>query len=76
MILGRQANGAAGEELEYDSLIVAAGSSHAYFGHDEWAAGRARAEVDRGRARIRRRILSAFEAAELEPDPERRARAG
>ena len=35
----------------YDTLVVAGGSRYSYFGHDEWRAVRARAEVARGRAR-------------------------
>src|SRR5207244_567236 len=38
VLLGRQANGAPSGELPYDSLIVAAGASHSYFGHDDWQA--------------------------------------
>jgi len=55
--------------LEYDTLIVATGSSHQYFGHDEWeefAPGLK--TVDDG-TNMRRRILLAFEAAERESDP-------
>ena len=36
--------------LPYDRLVVATGSNYTYFGHDEWARGRARPEDDRGRA--------------------------
>ena len=32
-----------GDALGYDFLILATGASHAYFGHDEWRAARARA---------------------------------
>jgi NADH dehydrogenase len=55
--------------LDYDTLIVATGSSHQYFGHDEWeefAPGLK--TVDDG-TNMRRRILLAFEAAERESDP-------
>jgi NADH dehydrogenase len=72
VILGRQANGDAGEELEYDSLIVGGGSSHAYFGHDEWEAVAPGLKSIEDALRIRHKILAAFEAAELEADPERR----
>jgi NADH:ubiquinone reductase (H+-translocating) len=60
--------------LGYDYLIVAAGSTHSYFGHDDWrpfAPGLK--SVDDATA-IRRKILSAFEAAEMEPDAARRER--
>ena len=36
VLLGRKANDTDGGELPYDSLVVATGASHAYFGHDEW----------------------------------------
>src|ERR1700683_3184261 len=55
--------------IEYDTLVVGTGSSHQYFGHDEWekfAPGLK--SVDDATA-MRRRILLAFEAAEREPDP-------
>ena len=59
-------------ELPYDTLILAAGATHSYFGHDEWA------EVAPGMKnlddanRIRSRILGAFELAEQETDPAER----
>jgi NADH:quinone reductase (non-electrogenic) len=58
--------------VAYDTLVIAAGSSHQYFGHDEWerfAPGLK--SVDDATA-MRRRILVAFEAAEREPDPAKR----
>jgi len=61
------------DETDYDYLIVATGATHAYFGHDEWrpvAPGLKTLEDALG---IRRRVLLAFERAEREPDPERRA---
>jgi len=58
--------------LDYDVLVVAAGATHAYFGHDAWAPfAPALKTVDDALA-IRRRILLAFEQAERENDPERR----
>ena len=57
-------------EVPYDSLILASGATHAYFGKDEWeplAPGLKSIEDALG---IRRRILSAFEAAEREPEPD------
>ena len=60
--------------LPYDTLIVAGGSRYAYFGHDEWAAARAEVKSLESALEVRSRILAAFEAAEAEPDPERRAR--
>lgn len=61
------------EELEYDFLIVATGSDNSYFGHDEWAAHAPGLKSVEDAFEIRRRVLLAFEAAEREPDPDRRA---
>ena len=65
----QQARGSAGP-LAYDTLIVAAGARHSYFGHDEWAAFAPGLKSLEDALELRRRILSAFEAAEIEPDPE------
>ena len=59
--------------LEYDMLIVATGATHAYFGHDNWAAHAPGLKTLEDALAIRRRILSAFEAAEREDDPAARA---
>jgi NADH dehydrogenase len=58
--------------LEYDSLIVAGGSRYSYFGHDDWHAHAPELKSLEGALDIRSRILTALEAAEWEPDPERR----
>jgi NADH:quinone reductase (non-electrogenic) len=58
--------------LEYDSLIVAGGSAYSYFGHDDWHAHAPELKSLEGALDIRSRILTALEAAEWEPDPERR----
>jgi NADH dehydrogenase len=60
-------------ELPYDTLIVAAGSGYTYFGHDEWRPLAPDIKSLEGALEVRRRILTAFEAAEYEPDPGRRA---
>jgi NADH dehydrogenase len=60
-------------EYEYDWLVVATGSTHAYFGRDDWAAHAPGLKTMDDALAIRRRILSAFEIAEREPDPMRRA---
>ena len=60
--------------LEYDYLIVAAGATHAYFGHDEWRERAAGLKTLDDALAIRRRVLLAFERAELEPDGDRRRR--
>jgi len=60
-------------ELGYDYLIVAAGATHAYFGHDEWRAHAPGLKTLEDALDIRRRVLLAFERAEREPDAVRRA---
>jgi len=62
-----------GSEIAYDYLIVAAGSTHSYFGHDEWAPLAPGLKTLADAFDIRRRILMAFERAERESDPVRRA---
>jgi NADH dehydrogenase len=52
------------QEIPYDSLIVAAGASHAYFGHDEWEACAPGLKTIEDALEIRRRVLLAFELAE------------
>jgi NADH dehydrogenase len=52
------------QEISYDSLIVAAGASHAYFGHDEWQALAPGLKTIEDALEIRRRVLLAFELAE------------
>ncbi len=51
-------------EVEYDYLIVAAGASHAYFGHDEWEPFAPGLKTIEDALEIRRRVLLAFELAE------------
>lgn len=63
-----------GRRIPFDSLVIATGARHAYFGHDEWepvAPGLKKIEdaID-----IRRRILLAFEQAEMATDEETRHR--
>jgi NADH dehydrogenase len=55
--------------VSYDSLIVATGSRHHYFGNDHWEALAPGLKTVEDATEIRRRIFSAFEAAEREPDP-------
>ena len=58
--------------IAYDTLIVAGGSRYSYFGHDEWSEFAAEVKSLESALTVRGRILSAFEAAELEPDPDKR----
>jgi NADH:ubiquinone reductase (H+-translocating) len=62
-----------GTALPYDHLVVAAGASHSYFGHDEWAPFAPGLKTLDDAFEIRRHILLAFEAAEKEADSGRRA---
>ena len=62
-----------GGPVAYDSLIVATGVRHSYFGHDEWARDAPGLKSIDDATEIRRRILIAFEAAEREADPVSRA---
>src|SRR5271154_5874900 len=57
--------------IEYDTLIVATGSSHQYFGHDEWEKFAPGLKTIEDATDMRARILLAFEAAEREEDPEK-----
>jgi NADH dehydrogenase len=59
-------------DLPYDTLLVAGGSSYSYFGHEEWAGVAPEVKSLESALATRARILSAFEAAELETDEERR----
>jgi NADH dehydrogenase len=59
--------------VPYDTLILAGGSRYSYFGHDEWSEHAAEVKSLESALTVRGRILAAFEAAEMEQDPERRA---
>ena len=56
-------------EIPYDTLIVATGATHQYFGHDEWEKFAPGLKTVEDATDMRRRILLAFEAAEREHDP-------
>jgi NADH:ubiquinone reductase (H+-translocating) len=58
-------------EISYDTLVVATGSRHSYFGHDDWAHFAPGLKTLEDATEIRRKILLAFEAAERELDPEK-----
>jgi NADH dehydrogenase len=60
--------------LPFDYLVVATGSTHSYFGHDEWRPYAPGLKSIDDATTIRRRILRAFEAAEMETDAARRDR--
>ena len=61
-----------GGPISYDTLVVASGAHHSYFGHDAWAEYAPGLKSIDDATEIRRRILIAFEAAEREHSPERR----
>jgi NADH dehydrogenase len=62
-----------GSAVPYDTLVLATGCRHAYFGHDEWEPFAPGLKTLEDATTVRRRILLAFEWAEREPDPQRRA---
>jgi NADH dehydrogenase len=59
--------------IPYDTLIVSGGSQYSYFGHDDWREHAAEVKSLESALIVRTNLLSAFEAAEAEPDPQRRA---
>src|ERR1700748_1701423 len=59
--------------LRYDSLVVAAGCTDAYFGHDEWSVFAPGLKTLEDAGHLRSHILGAFEMAELATDPAERA---
>ena len=69
---GRTLRTAEGVTVEYDTLVVASGAHHSYFGHDGWAVHAPGLKTVEDAIEIRRRILLAYEAAEQEADEERR----
>jgi len=62
-----------GEALAYDRLILATGARDSYFGHDDWARHAPGLKTLEDAFDIRRRVLLAFEHAERESDPAKRA---
>ena len=60
--------------IGYDILVLATGATHGYFGNDDWAAHAPGLKTIDDGTEIRRRLLLAFERAEMESDPERRRR--
>lgn len=57
--------------IDFDTLIVATGASHQYFGHDNWEQFAPGLKTVEDATDMRRRILLAFETAERETDPEK-----
>jgi NADH dehydrogenase len=61
-----------GSRLGYEALVLATGATHSYLGHDEWAPLAPGLKTLEDALEIRRRVLTAYERAEREPDPEAR----
>ena len=71
-VQGRRVALSDGGSVAYDFVIVAAGATHAYFGHDAWRPIAPGLKTLEDALEIRRRVLMAFERAERESDPARR----
>jgi NADH dehydrogenase len=67
----RQVKTAVGS-FEYDYVVLASGAQHAYFGNEQWEDHAPGLKNLEQATEIRRRVLTAFERAECEPDPSRR----
>lgn len=63
-----------GGAMRYDYLILATGARHSYFGKDEWEKTAPGIKTIADATTLRQKILLAFERAEVEKDPEERAR--
>lgn len=70
--VGRRVLLSDGESVPYDTLVIATGARHAYFGHDEWEPFAPGLKTLEDATTIRRRILLAFERAERETDAAKR----
>ncbi|QSX79975.1 NAD(P)/FAD-dependent oxidoreductase [Agrilutibacter solisilvae] len=68
VILSSAHGDGAGEALDYDLLLLASGATHAYFGHDEWSEHAPGLKTLDDALGIRRRLLLAFERAEIARD--------
>lgn len=71
--VGRRVLLQGGDTVPYDTLVVATGARHSYFGHDEWEPFAPGLKTLEDATTIRRRVLLAFEEAERESDAALRA---
>jgi NADH dehydrogenase len=71
VLLAPDSDGTTPDEIEYDTLIVAAGSSYSYFGHEDWREVAGEVKSLESAISVRSRILGAFELAELASGSER-----
>lgn len=71
--IARNVSLADGDVVAYDFLLLASGATHAYFGHDEWAADAPGLKTLDDALHIRRRVLLAFERAEAAETEEERS---
>ena len=67
-VAGRSVGIDGGERIAYDHLIVAAGATHSYFGHDDWAPFAPGLKTLADALDIRARVIGAFESAERQGD--------
>jgi NADH dehydrogenase len=72
IVLDHLPNASGEARIGYDTLVVSGGSRYSYFGHDDWQAHAPELKSLAGALEIRNRVLTAFEAAEVETDPDRR----
>ncbi len=62
------------KRIPFDTLVLASGATHSWFGHDEWAPHAPGLKTIADAVEMRRRILMAFENAEMEDNPTERDR--
>ncbi len=73
-ITARVVHAGDGLSFPYDALVLATGATHGYFGHEDWAPFAPGLKTVEDATELRRRLLLAFERAELTEDPAERAR--
>ena len=71
VVIARDLDAGRDHPIPYDYLVLATGAGQSYFGHDDWAASAPGLKTNADATRIRRRILLAFETAEMEAHSER-----